>query len=465
MKRPLPLYGILIQPGYYEYEKEPWLKNNRVAALEITLNDEQTFTETIPDERFERPYLIRVRDYTKPVNKIKLVIKGVHRGTQFRDTCISLVELRAPLTKNLKFTGAMKPRAVAICCGARRRHRAASGATVCPFTSKTITPARFIGWRNRSISTNRTRSFISMRTATHRAFSIPTRFVTRFETLRLRRIAKRCSIAGAAKALSNASTGSSRSCRRRLKKSFGCRLRNFLRLKFANTDNKQRRCSTAISKQRRGNRDHYTRRTLFPISNIWRERSTHTERLIVTIDLDYFAGLAEEEREQAFARIWNFVIEQPNLLRITFAISRPYLKSEDDADRLLELALTSALSLPTAQIEFEPFLTVANDHSNLAKKLIAKGEKPPAFDVAQSLKTFGRGFCPNVNASTCGTIARAGSNCCVPGTTKRRDCILKLKIASLLRTMFGVFQPMSPPTSNWSSSPGPRNRERSNGLR
>src|SRR6476659_4733261 len=107
------------------------------------------------------------------------------------------------------------------------------------------------------------------------------------------------------------------------------------------------------------------------------------QRLIVTIDLDYFAGLAAAEREQAFARIWNFVIEEPNLHAITFAISRPYLKSEDDADRLLKLALTSAVSLPTAQIEFEPFLSVANDHSNLAKKLMVKGEKPPAFDFAQ----------------------------------------------------------------------------------
>ena len=113
VKRPLPLYGILIQPGYYEYDdKEPWLKNNRVAALEIMLNDEHTFTESIPDERFERPYLIRVRDYTKPVNKIKLVIKGVHRGTQFRDTCISLVELRAPLSKKPEVHGgAMNARA------------------------------------------------------------------------------------------------------------------------------------------------------------------------------------------------------------------------------------------------------------------------------------------------------------------------------------------------------------------
>ena len=33
-----------------------------------------------------------------------------------------------------------------------------------------------------------------------------------------------------------------------------------------------------------------------------------TERLIVTIDLDYFAGLAAAEQEQAFGRIWNFVI-------------------------------------------------------------------------------------------------------------------------------------------------------------
>src|SRR6476659_6157528 len=104
------------------------------------------------------------------------------------------------------------------------------------------------------------------------------------------------------------------------------------------------------------------------------------QRLIVTIDLDYFAGLAAAEEQQTFARIWNFVIQRPNLGAITFAISRPYLNSEHDADWLLKLALTSALSLPTAQIEFEPFLTVANDQSNLAKKLMIKGEKPAVFD-------------------------------------------------------------------------------------
>src|SRR5437773_8199321 len=109
-----------------------------------------------------------------------------------------------------------------------------------------------------------------------------------------------------------------------------------------------------------------------------------TEPLVVTIDLDYFAGLSVVEQGSAFARIWNFMFDRPNLRAITFAISRPYLKSEDEGQRLLMLALTSALSLPTAQIEFEPFLTVANDHSNLAKELIAKGEKLPTFDLTQA---------------------------------------------------------------------------------
>ncbi len=111
---------------------------------------------------------------------------------------------------------------------------------------------------------------------------------------------------------------------------------------------------------------------------------TPNQPLVVTIDLDYFAGLLAAEQEIAFARIWNFVIERRNLRAITFAISRPYLKDGDEAHRLLKLALTSALSLPTAQTEFEPFLRVANDHSNLAKELMARGEKVPAFDVAHA---------------------------------------------------------------------------------
>ena len=72
------------------------------------------------------------------------------------------------------------------------------------------------------------------------------------------------------------------------------------------------------------------------------------QQLIVTIDLDYFAGRSATEQEAAFAKIWDFVIKRPKLRAITFAISLPYLNSEDEADRLLKLAVVSALSLPTA---------------------------------------------------------------------------------------------------------------------
>ncbi len=98
--RPLPLYAILIQPGYYDIDaKETWAKNNRVAALDITLNDEKTFSANIPDEQFTDPFPILVPDYPKPVTKIKMTIKAVHHGTKFQDTCISLVRLRAPLSQ------------------------------------------------------------------------------------------------------------------------------------------------------------------------------------------------------------------------------------------------------------------------------------------------------------------------------------------------------------------------------
>ena len=97
--RPLPLDAILIMPGYRGEDKELWGKNNRVAELEVTLNDEHTFKASIPDEEFAAAYPIPVRGYSKPVSTVKLTIKGVHRGSVARDTCISAIDLQAVLSK------------------------------------------------------------------------------------------------------------------------------------------------------------------------------------------------------------------------------------------------------------------------------------------------------------------------------------------------------------------------------
>jgi hypothetical protein len=104
--KPKPLDAILIRPGYHAYEATLWAKNNRVAELEITLNGEHSFTVAIPDQRFTEPYPIPIRGYSKPVSTVKLVIKKVHPGTHYHDTCISLVELRVPLSKKPEIQGA-----------------------------------------------------------------------------------------------------------------------------------------------------------------------------------------------------------------------------------------------------------------------------------------------------------------------------------------------------------------------
>jgi hypothetical protein len=105
--RPLPLDAIMIMPGYKSSDDQDlWTKNNRVAELEITLNGEHTFTTVLPDEKFSELYPIPVRGYTKPVTTVKLVIKGVHRGTSAGDTCVARVELRAKLAKKPQIRGA-----------------------------------------------------------------------------------------------------------------------------------------------------------------------------------------------------------------------------------------------------------------------------------------------------------------------------------------------------------------------
>lgn len=106
VNKPKPLDAILIMPGYKDYDATLWAKNNRVAELEITLNGEHTFTAVIPDEQFNELYPIPVRGYTKPVSTVKLVIKKVHPGTRYHDTCIGRVVLRIPLTQKPKIQAA-----------------------------------------------------------------------------------------------------------------------------------------------------------------------------------------------------------------------------------------------------------------------------------------------------------------------------------------------------------------------
>jgi hypothetical protein len=110
--------------------------------------------------------------------------------------------------------------------------------------------------------------------------------------------------------------------------------------------------------------------------------------VIVTIDLDYFADVPANRRAKEFERVWKFVAECRNLRAVTIAISRPYLKSDEQADELLRLALEGSLSLPTATIQFEPFKKVGNDRSRRAREFYVRHEKVPAFEPARASEKF-----------------------------------------------------------------------------
>jgi Bacterial capsule synthesis protein PGA_cap len=106
--------------------------------------------------------------------------------------------------------------------------------------------------------------------------------------------------------------------------------------------------------------------------------------VVITIDLDYFAGVPANRRAREFERVWRFVAECRNLRAVTLAISRPYLKSDEQADDLVRLAIEASLSLPTASIQFEPFAVVGKDRSLRAREFLKRKEEVPAFKLAHA---------------------------------------------------------------------------------
>jgi hypothetical protein len=110
---------------------------------------------------------------------------------------------------------------------------------------------------------------------------------------------------------------------------------------------------------------------------IWKEE----QPVVITIDLEYFADVPPGKRAAEFERVWKFVAECRNLRAVTFAVSRPYLASDQQADALVRLALAASLSLPTARIQFEPFAKVGNDRSLRARELRAQNREVPVLNL------------------------------------------------------------------------------------
>ena len=115
-----------------------------------------------------------------------------------------------------------------------------------------------------------------------------------------------------------------------------------------------------------------------------RSEMVEPQPIVITIDLDYFADVPANELPREFERVWKFVTECRNLRAVTIALSRPYLKSDEQANHLLRLALAASLSLPTLAIQFEPFAKVGNDRSLRALEFRKRHQEVPALNLANA---------------------------------------------------------------------------------
>ncbi|HYX38942.1 MAG TPA: hypothetical protein VE954_38035 [Oligoflexus sp.] len=88
---------LAIFPGYGR-SRELYFANNRVASLNVRINDKDSFVATFPDEL--RPWhVIELPPIQGKWEKIELRIQGVYKGKKYDDTAISGVSLRESLER------------------------------------------------------------------------------------------------------------------------------------------------------------------------------------------------------------------------------------------------------------------------------------------------------------------------------------------------------------------------------
>ena len=83
---------IAIFPGYGK-SYNLYYANNRVAEIEVHINDKDSFATTLEDKLLPM-HFISLPESEEEVKKIRLIIKKVYKGKEYRDTAISEISIR-----------------------------------------------------------------------------------------------------------------------------------------------------------------------------------------------------------------------------------------------------------------------------------------------------------------------------------------------------------------------------------
>lgn len=106
--------------------------------------------------------------------------------------------------------------------------------------------------------------------------------------------------------------------------------------------------------------------------------------VVLAIDLDFFAGMKAADRERHFEAIWERAMDWPGLEGVAFAVSRPWLADDAEADALVELAVDAVRRTRGARLEIDATIDERPDDSRQAKELVARGAAVPRWDFGRS---------------------------------------------------------------------------------
>jgi hypothetical protein len=106
--------------------------------------------------------------------------------------------------------------------------------------------------------------------------------------------------------------------------------------------------------------------------------------VILAVDLDFFAGMKPEDRERHFEAIWMRAMDWPGLEGVAFAVSRPWLVDDDEADALVSLAVDAVRRTRGARLEIDASLDDRPDDSRKAAEWAVRGSAVPRWDLGRS---------------------------------------------------------------------------------
>lgn len=115
--------------------------------------------------------------------------------------------------------------------------------------------------------------------------------------------------------------------------------------------------------------------------NGFREWQPGARKIILAIDLDFFAGMKRAQREASFEVIWERAMDWPGLAGVAFAVSRPWLTDDAEADALVALALDAVRHTRGARLELDASL---DDRPDASRKAAELKFQPPRWDIGKT---------------------------------------------------------------------------------